>query len=134
MLFHLEEDELLIGPGAHGEAGPEGAHKMMHADDVIDIVADRLLKDGGFKNGDRVLVMVNGAGATTLMELFILYNRLNNVLAEKGITPYRPLIGNYVTTQEMAGFSVSLCRADKQISAYWDAPANTPFLKTCRTR
>ncbi len=128
-LFTLENDELLIGPGAHGEAGPEGAYKLIPADEIMTIVAERVLKDGGFNQGDSVLVLLNGSGATTLMELFILYNRLNAILEDKGIHPYKPLIGNYVTTQEMAGFSLSLCHADEKIMELWAAPANTPFFK-----
>ncbi|MFW6181818.1 MAG: dihydroxyacetone kinase subunit DhaK, partial [Spirochaetota bacterium] len=108
-LFTLAEDELIIGPGVHGEPGPEGPAKMMSANQLMDIVAERVLKDGGFTGGDEVLVLINGSGSTTLMEMFILYNRLEEILKNKGIKPYRPLIGNFITTQEMAGFSLSLC-------------------------
>jgi dihydroxyacetone kinase-like protein len=128
-LFALADDELLIGPGAHGEPGPEGPLKMMSANAVMDRVALKILDDGGFKSGDDVLVLVNGCGATTLMEMFILYNRLDEILDEKHITPYKPLIGNYVTTQEMAGFSLSIARADSEIKRLWSRPANTPFFK-----
>ncbi len=128
-LFALAEDELIIGPGVHGEPGPEGPLKMMSANEVMDRVADRLLKDGGFTKGDEVLVCLNGSGATTLMELFILYNRLDEILASRGIRPYRPLVGNYLTTQEMAGFSLSLCRADAEVKRLWDEPVITPYWK-----
>jgi len=128
-LFSLKDDELLIGPGVHGEPGPEGPLKMMPADEVMDRVAQRLLDDGEFRSGDGVLVLINGCGATTLMELFILYNRLDEILKGKNITAFKPLIGNYVTTQEMAGFSLSLCRADDEIKRLWARPANTPFFK-----
>ena len=128
-LFSLQDDEFLIGPGVHGEPGPEGPLKMMSADEVMDRVSQRLLDDGEFKAGDDVLVLVNGCGATTLMEMFILYNRLDEILKQKNITPFKPLIGNYVTTQEMAGFSLSLCRADDAIKRLWVRPTNTPFLK-----
>jgi dihydroxyacetone kinase-like protein len=129
LLFQLEDDEIIIGPGVHGEAGPEGPMKLSTANEVMDIVAERVLEDGEFKEGDDVLVLINGSGATTLMEMFILYNRLDEILKERGITPYKPLIGNYVTTQEMAGFSLSLCNADDEIKKLWDAPANTPYFK-----
>ncbi len=128
-LFELKDDELLIGPGVHGEPGPEGPLKMMTANEVMDRVAQKILDDGEFKSGDDVLVLVNGSGATTLMELFILYNRLDEILKEKNITPYKPLIGNYVTTQEMAGFSLSMAPADGEIKRLWSQPANTPFFK-----
>ncbi|MCP4630439.1 MAG: dihydroxyacetone kinase subunit DhaK, partial [bacterium] len=132
-LFALEDDELLIGPGAHGEPGPDGPLKMMSANAVMDRVAQMILDDGEFKSGDEGLVLVNGCGATTLMEMFILYNRLDEILKEKNITPYRPLIGNYVTTQEMAGFSLSMAPADAEIKRLWSQPANTPFFKVMGT-
>jgi dihydroxyacetone kinase-like protein len=129
LLFTLEEDEIIIGPGVHGEAGPEGPMKMTTASQVMDIVAQRVLEDGGFTEGDDVLVLINGSGATTLMEMFILYDRLDDILGEKNITPYKPLIGNYVTTQEMAGFSLSICNASPEVKRLWDAKANTPYFK-----
>jgi dihydroxyacetone kinase-like protein len=129
LLFSLEDDEIIIGPGVHGEAGPEGPLKMPTADEVMDIVAERLITDGEYKAGDELLVLINGSGATTLMEMFILYNRLDGILRDRGLKPYRPLIGNYVTTQEMAGFSLSLCRADQEMKRLWDAPVNTPYFK-----
>jgi dihydroxyacetone kinase-like protein len=128
-LFHLEDDELIIGPGVHGEPGPEGPMKITTADNVMDIVAERVIEDGEFKKGEEVLALINGSGATTLMEMFLLYSRLEDILRERGIKPFRPLVGNYVTTQEMAGFSLSLCRADKEVKRLWAAPANTPYLK-----
>lgn len=131
-LFHLADDELIIGPGAHGEAGPEGPVKMMTANQVMDIVLGRLIEDGEFKSGDECLVLLNGCGATTLMELFILFRRLAGNFEHQGIRFYKPLVGNIVTTQEMAGFSLSLCKADAAIKRLWDAPADTPYFKVCR--
>jgi phosphoenolpyruvate---glycerone phosphotransferase subunit DhaK len=127
-LFDLEDDELVIGPGAHGEIGAETI-KIPTAKEIMRNVTNRILKDGNFSNGDNILVLLNGLGSTTLMELFILYNELQIVLKEKELTPFRPLIGNYVTTQEMAGFSVSFCNADEQAMSFWEAPADTPFFK-----
>lgn len=128
-LFTLAEDELVIGPGVHGEAGPEGPLKMITANEVMDIVAGKLIEDGGYRSGDELIVLINGSGSTTLMEMFILYKRLQEILEKRGMKPYKPLIGNYITTQEMAGFSLSLCRADREIKRLWDAPANTPYFK-----
>jgi dihydroxyacetone kinase-like protein len=128
-LFDLADDELVIGPGVHGEAGPEGPMKLATADAVMDIVAERVLEDGDFAKGDDTLVLINGCGSTTLMEMFLLYRRLHQILEKKGITPFKPLVGNYITTQEMAGFSLSLCKADDEIKRLWAAPANTPYLK-----
>jgi len=128
-LFDLADDELIIGPGVHGEAGPEGPMKLATANEVMDIVAERVIEDGEFKKGEDVLVLINGCGSTTLMEMFLLYSRLEDILNKKGIKPFKPLVGNYITTQEMAGFSLSLCRADAEIKRLWAAPANTPYLK-----
>jgi dihydroxyacetone kinase-like protein len=128
-LFSLADDELLIGPGVHGEPGPEGPLKMMSANQVMDRVAEKLLMDGEFKSGEELLVHINGSGSTTLMEMFILYNRLDEILKKKNIKPFKPLIGNYITTQEMAGFSLSLCRADSELKRLWAAPAHTPYFK-----
>ena len=129
LLFNLAEDEIIIGPGVHGEPGPEGPIKLPGANKVIEIVAERVIHDGDFVSGDEVLVLINGSGATTLMELFILYNRLEEILKSSNIKVYRPLIGNYVTTQEMAGFSLSICKADEETRRYWDARTITPYLK-----
>jgi len=128
-LFELAEDELIVGPGQHGEAGPEGPEKIMSANQVIELMSSRLIEDGEYKSGDELLVIINGSGSTTLMEMFILYNRLEEILKLRNITPYKPLIGNFITTQEMAGFQLSFCLADEEIKQLWDAPANTPYFK-----
>jgi dihydroxyacetone kinase-like protein len=104
---------------------------MTKADKVIDIVSDRVITDGEFKSGDDTLVLINGSGATTLMEMFILYNRLDEILKSKKIKPYNPLIGNIITTQEMAGFSLSMAKADDEVKRLWSAPADTPYFKVC---
>lgn len=129
LLFHLADDELVIGPGVHGEAGPEGPSKMMSANEVMDIVLDRLIEDGGYKSGDEFLVLLNGCGSTTLMELFILFRRLDENLRQRGMKYHRPLIGNILTTQEMGGFSLSLCKSDAEIKKLWDSPCDTPYFK-----
>lgn len=132
-LFNLAGDEMIIGPGQHGEPGPEGPSKIMTANKVIDTVAERLIADGEYKGGDELLVIINGCGGTTLMEMFILYGRLEEVLKARNMKPYRPLIGNYITTQEMAGFQLTLCRADEETKRLWDAPADTPYFKVTGT-
>ncbi len=132
-LFNLAEDEMIIGPGQHGEPGPEGPSKIMTANEVIDTVAERLIADGEYKGGDELLVIINGCGGTTLMEMFILYGRLEEFLKARNMKPYRPLIGNYITTQEMAGFQLTLCRADEETKRLWDAPADTPYFKVTGT-
>ncbi len=128
-LFAIADDEFIIGPGQHGEPGPEGPMKIKTANEVMDDVAERLIEDGGYKSGDELLVIINGCGATTLMEMFILYRRLEELLASKGIKPYKPRIGNYITTQEMAGFQLTMCRSNEEIKKLWDAPCDTPYFK-----
>jgi dihydroxyacetone kinase-like protein len=128
-LFALAEDEMIIGPGQHGEAGPEGPAKLKKADDLIEDVANRLIKDGGYRKGDDLLVIINGCGGTTLMEMFILYNHLDDYLRSRGMNPYKPLIGNFITTQEMAGFQLTFARADAETKRLWDAPADSPYFK-----
>ena len=103
--------------------------KLKSADETMDIVAERLIEDGDYQRGDELLVLINGCGSTTLMEMFLLYNRLYEILESKGMHPYEPLIGNMATTQEMAGFSLSLCRANEEIKRLWDFPVNTPYFK-----
>jgi dihydroxyacetone kinase-like protein len=105
---------------------------MMNANEVMDEVLERLIADGEFKSGDEFLVLVNGCGATTLMEMFIMFRRLKENFERRGMKYHRPLIGNIMTTQEMAGFSLSLCKADEEIKRLWDAPADTPYFKVCK--
>ena len=128
-LFSLSDDELIIGPGQHGEPGPEGPVKISSANEVIEDVAQRLIDDGGYRSGDELLVIINGCGSTTLMEMFILYNHLEDFLDSKNLKTFKPLIGNYITTQEMAGFQLTLCRADKEMKKLWAAPADSPYFK-----
>ncbi len=128
-LFSIADDELIIGPGQHGEPGPEGPMKIRTADEVVDEVAGRLIEDGGYKRGDDLLVIINGCGATTLMEMFILYRHLEGLLLSRGMKPYKPQIGNYITTQEMAGFQLTMCRANEEIKKLWDVPCDTPYFK-----
>jgi dihydroxyacetone kinase-like protein len=88
-----------------------------------------ILADLPFVAGDEVLVLLNDSGSMTLMELFILYRRVAELLTESGITVYKSWIGPYATTQEMAGFALSLCRVDAELKALWDARANGAYLK-----
>jgi phosphoenolpyruvate---glycerone phosphotransferase subunit DhaK len=129
VLFNLAPDEYVVGPGQHGEAGPEGPSKLKKADLIIEDVAERLIKDGEFKKGDDLLVIIGGCGGTTHMEMFILYNHLDDYLKSKGMNPYKPLIGNIITTQEMAGFQLSFCKADAETKKLWDLPADSPYFK-----
>ncbi len=125
--FELKEDEMEVGIGIHGEPG---THKesMRPADEVVDLLLDKILADIDY-SGSEVAVMVNGSGATPLMELFIINNHVADVLAAKGIKVYRTLVGEYMTSIEMQGFSISLLKLDDQMKELLDAKADTPAWK-----
>ncbi|MBN8639517.1 MAG: dihydroxyacetone kinase subunit DhaK [Anaerolineae bacterium] len=128
VMFDLPEGEMEIGMGVHGEVGT-GRHKIASADTTIDLMLPRILDDLPFRAGDEVLVLLNNSGSMTLMELYILHGRVAALLKAAGIRHYKSWIGPYATTQEMAGFALSLCRVDDQLKQLWDAPANGAFLK-----
>ncbi len=127
-LFELGEDEMEIGMGVHGEAGMYRS-KVLTADETIDRMLSPVLDDLPFRAGDEVCVLLNNSGSITLMELSILYRRVAQRLADAEIKVHRSWLGAYATTQEMAGFGLSLCRVDAQLISLYDAPANGAFLK-----
>lgn len=128
VMFELPDGEMEIGMGLHGEMGM-GRQKALGASETIDLMLPPILEDLPFQAGDEVLVLLNNSGSMTLMELFILYKRVAEKLAAAGINVYKSWIGPYATTQEMAGFALSLCRVDDQLKALWDAPANGAYMK-----
>jgi dihydroxyacetone kinase-like protein len=125
LMFHLEPDEIFIGMGVHGEAGFK-KQKIAPAAEVVRTMTEALLDDLPFRAGE-VLAFVNGAGGTTLAELLIVYRELDRVLAEYRIKAYKPLVGSYITTQEMGGMSIALCQATPEFKRLWDAPVRVPF-------
>ena len=127
-MFELPEDEIEIGMGVHGEMGT-GRQKLTSADDTIDVMLPQILEDLPFVTGDEVIVMLNNSGSLTQMELFILYRRVAEQLAAANVNIYKAWIGAYATTQEMAGFGLSLCRVDDELKALWDALANGAYMK-----
>ncbi|MCP5099273.1 MAG: dihydroxyacetone kinase subunit DhaK [Chloroflexi bacterium] len=128
MLFEMGDDEMEIGMGVHGEAGMNRT-KLLTADATIDQMLALILHDLPFQAGDEVCVLLNNSGSMTLMELTILYRRVAQLLAEAEISVHRSWLGAYATTQEMAGFGLSLCRVDAQLKSLYDAPANGAHLK-----
>ena len=126
-LFTLADDEMEIGLGQHGEPGT-GSMKIKTADQTADAMLERLLADLQVKKGDELLVMLNGAGATTLMELFIVLRRVAQVLKDKGIVLARSAVDEFLTVQEMAGFQMCIARMDKDLLALWDAPCDAPYM------
>jgi dihydroxyacetone kinase-like protein len=115
-----------IGMGQHGEAGT-GRTKLKTADETAEIMLEKLLADLEVKQGEELLVLLNGAGATTLMELYIVFRKIALILKQKGIRLVRSAIGEFITTQEQAGFQMMIARMDPELLKLWDAPADTPF-------
>jgi dihydroxyacetone kinase-like protein len=125
-IFDLGDDEMEIGMGQHGEAGT-GRMKLKTADETAEIMLEMLLKDLTVKAGEELLVIVNGAGATTLMELFIVFRRVDQILKAKGIKLARAKVGEFITTQEQAGFQLMIARMDADLIRLWDAPSSAPY-------
>ena len=125
--FELGEDEMEVGIGIHGEPGTH-KEKLRPADEIVDHILGKILADIDY-TGHEVAVMVNSSGATPLMELFIINNHVADVLAAKGIKVYKTFVGEYMTSLEMEGFSVSLLRLDDELKALLDAPADTIAFK-----
>jgi dihydroxyacetone kinase-like protein len=126
--FEIADDEMEIGVGIHGEPG-RSRMKLATADEITEMLATPILDDLPFKSGDNVLAFVNGLGATPLVELYIVYNKLAQMCADRGVTITRNLVGNYITSLEMAGCSITLLKLDDELTKYWDAPVNTPALR-----
>ena len=127
-MFELGDDEIEVGMGVHGESGVYKGD-LVSADATIDLMLPTILEDLPFQSGDEVCVLINNAGSLTIMELSILYNRVQQKLSEANIDVHRAWLGQYATTQEMAGFGLSLCKVDEQLKALYDAPANGAFFK-----
>ena len=119
--FELGPDEMEIGVGHHGEPGIERTN-MMSADAITDIIMDKVLDDLPFKNGDEVSVIVNGLGSTALLELYIIYNHASQILKSKGINVYKAWVGEYFTSMEMGGFSITLTRLEGNMKDCVDHP------------
>ncbi|MFD0265609.1 dihydroxyacetone kinase subunit DhaK [Streptomyces sp. NPDC127106] len=128
--FELPDGELELGIGIHGEPGRE-RRPMMPAREIARVAVDAVLAElaeVGPADGP-VLALVNGMGATPLLELYGFHAEVAAVLAERGVPVARALVGNYVTSLDMAGCSVTLCRADEELLRLWDAPVQTAALR-----
>ena len=123
--FDLGDDEMEIGIGIHGEPGRERM-KMNTAREIVEIMGNSLLEDFPFRKGDQVLAFVNGMGGTPLMELFLVFNELKLLLDARGIEITRNLVGNYITSLEMQGCSITLLKLDQECLDLWDAPVRVP--------
>ena len=126
-IFELADDEMEIGMGQHGEAGT-GSSKILSADETARTMITQLVKAVDAKQGDRLMVMINGAGATTLMEMFIVLRGVKKVLDEMGIQIACAPVGEFLTVQEMAGFQMFVAKMDDELLELWNAPCDTPFM------
>ncbi|MFN8496768.1 MAG: dihydroxyacetone kinase subunit DhaK [Anaerolineae bacterium] len=126
--FELGEDEMEIGVGIHGEPG-RTRMKLEPADKIVEMLVEPIVADLPFASGDNVLVFVNSMGGTPLVELYIVYRKVAEILAGKGINITRSLVGPYITSLEMAGASVTLLKLDDEMTKFWDAPVETPGLR-----
>ena len=121
-LFELGDDEIEMGVGIHGEPGRE-RKKIAPADDLVDELLESVVSDLPYASGDNVALMINGLGGTPISELYILYRRAHQQLAEKGITVKRSYVGEYCTSLDMAGASLTLVKLDDEIEALLAEPA-----------
>lgn len=122
--FTLEEDEMEMGLGIHGEPGIR-KEKIRSADEIVEELVSRILDDQPLNAGDEVAVLVNGLGGTPLMELFILNRKVNKILTGMGVKIYHTNVGNYMTSIEMAGASITILKLDDELKGYYDAKADT---------
>jgi len=130
-IFDIADDEMEIGMGIHGEPGT-ARKKIEPADNIVDEMLEKILGDSVDFEGSEVAVMINGMGGTPLMELYIAYARVAEVLKNEGVTVFgMPYVGDYMTSLEMAGFSISLLKLDDEMKGYLRAPcdvaAGRPF-------
>ncbi|MFF8285598.1 dihydroxyacetone kinase subunit DhaK [Streptomyces albus] len=125
-MFDLPSGELELGVGIHGEPGRE-RRAMMTSREIADFAVDAVLAE--LEPEEPVLALVNGMGGTPLLELYGFCAEVHRVLGERRIPVARTLVGNYVTSLDMAGASVTLCRADEELLRLWDAPVRTPGLR-----
>ncbi|MDR1446225.1 MAG: dihydroxyacetone kinase subunit DhaK [Treponema sp.] len=123
-------DKVGLGAGVHGESG---ALEIPFAPgrELAKVACDMLIEDKPFKADDEVCVLVNGMGSTTMMELSIFYRDVSIYLESRGIKVYDGTAGNYITTQEMAGLSLSFMKLDDELKRCWDAPCSTPAYTNC---
>jgi phosphoenolpyruvate---glycerone phosphotransferase subunit DhaK len=126
--FDLPDDEIEVGVGIHGEPGRR-REKIAPVHEIVTTAMEAILGDQALTSSDQTIVMVNGLGASPLIELYVVFNEVAAYLAEKGIRVSRSLVGNYVTSLDMAGVSITIAKADESMLALWDAPVHTSALR-----
>ena len=128
VIFELPEGEIELGIGIHGEPGRRRA-ALGRATEVVDVMVEAVLSDLKAKRGSKVLAFVNGMGGTPLLELYLVYNEVDQKLRKAGLEPVRNLIGSYITSLEMAGASLTVLELDDELIRLWDAPVHTAALR-----
>jgi phosphoenolpyruvate---glycerone phosphotransferase subunit DhaK len=123
----IPEGQMIIGMGQHGEGNNSGIG-MLSSEETVKLMADRIIEDISLKENESVITTVNGSGSTTFMELMILYKDLTKYLDEKGIKIAGKIVGEFLTTQEQAGFQMSMVRADQELIELFNAPCRTAFV------
>jgi phosphoenolpyruvate---glycerone phosphotransferase subunit DhaK len=126
--FEIGDNEMELGVGIHGEPGRERV-PLAPARDIAAMLVEPILADLPFSAGEPVIAFVNGLGGTPLLELYVMYNEVDKILAGHGVRVARSLVGSYITSLDMAGTSVTLLRVDDELLALWDAPVRTPALR-----
>lgn len=127
-IFHMEEGDMEVGMGIHGEPGM-GVSKIKSADEIVDELMENILEDSKITDGDNVLVLVNGLGALPLMDQYICYRRVEQILKEKNVNIKISWVGDYSTSMDMVGMSVTLVKLDDELHELLSAPCDTPYMK-----
>ena len=125
--FELKENEMAMGMGIHGEPGVWNG-PLKTSREIAEESLDTLLKDMPVAEGEEVALLINGLGATSIEELYILSNDVTEILKSMGIGVYKTVVGEYATSMEMAGASISICKMNEELKGYLDYPVNTPFI------
>jgi len=126
--FTLSENEIEIGIGIHGEPGTH-RENIKSADKITEQLLNKILEDMPLYENDEVAIMINGLAATPYMELYIVNKKVSEILKDKGIKVYKTFVGEYMTSLEMAGFSITLLKLDAELKELLDKPADTPAFK-----
>ena len=126
--FSLSEDEIEFGVGIHGEPGI-AREKLATADELAEKMVDKIVSDIPYKEGDEVALLINGLGATPLMELYLLNNSASAAISKRGIKIYKTFVGNYMTSIDMAGASITLLKLDDEMKTLLDSPSDAPAMK-----
>jgi len=124
--FEMDEGQMEIGIGIHGEPGI-GKGELKSADEIVEKIMESILEDLPYQSGDEVSVLVNGLGATPKEELYVVYRKVAQILKDKKINVYHPYIGEFATSMEMAGMSISLLRLDNELKELLKKSADSPF-------